>query len=355
VQRFPDLTFQGTVNPEGTIVFPLLGTVPIQGLSLQEAQDKIQRDLDRFVVNPQVTLSLLAQRPVQVTVVGAIARPGFYNLGSPKVADAVINAGGSLPLADLQRIEVRRAFADGTLIRQEVDLYTPLANGEPLPPLRLEDGDVVMVPTLPDGVIFTGDRGRWAAAVAGNSRGVGSGEVGSGELGSGEEGNLGVGIGQGDPGQGDPDNTQRVYDDRLISTSTLAANLPLKIRVLSYAAGAGGTLTLPAGSTFRDALNGIPLDSANLRRIALIRYDPASGTAVQSTVNGRKALMGDPTQDPPLRDNDVIVIGRALIPKISYLLNQFTQPFRDTLGFLLFFDSLSNNAQNLFQPTGSGD
>ncbi|WP_017714530.1 polysaccharide biosynthesis/export family protein [Prochlorothrix hollandica] len=326
VQRFPDLTFQGTVNPEGAIVFPLLGTVPIQGFSLQEAQAQIQQALDQYIINPQVTLSLLAQRPVQVTVVGAIARPGFYNLASTRIPDALITAGGSLADADLRAIQVYRTLPDQSIIEQSIDLYTPLVEGQPLPNLRLEDGDVIKVLTQGQAV----------------------------ELGfvppAGSEADATLGDGGGEPGVG---GVSRGYNDRLVSTSPLAANLPLKIRILSYAAGAGGTLELPAGSTFRDALNGIPLDSANLRRIALIRYDAASGQAVQTTINGRNALVGDPTADLPLATNDVIIVGRSLISKVSFALNQFTQPFRDVLGFLLFFDSLGSSAQNLFQPSGS--
>jgi polysaccharide biosynthesis/export protein len=47
----------------------------------------------------------------------------------------------------------------------------------------------------------------------------------------------------------------------------------------------------------------------------------------------------------------VIVIGRNLVGKITYALNVFTQPFRDVLGFLLFFRQLSDSATDLFGPT----
>ena len=53
-----------------------------------------------------------------------------------------------------------------------------------------------------------------------------------------------------------------------------------------------------------------------------------------------------------LQDSDVIVIGRNLIGRITYALNTFTQPFRDVLGFTLFFRELGNSATNLFGPTG---
>jgi polysaccharide export outer membrane protein len=297
VQRFPDLSFQGSINPEGTIVMPLLGTLALEGLTLAEAQDTIRVALDRFVIDPDVSLSLLAQRPVQVTIIGEIQRPGFYPLGSTRVSDALLVAGGSLATADLREIQVRRTLLDGSVIEQTVDLYTPLAEGKPAPSLRLEDGDVVVIPPL---TLLE-----------------------------------------------DPN-----YDRTLVARSTVIKPT-ITVRILSYAAGAGGTLNLPSNSTFRDALNGIPLNTARVNRIALIRYDPATGQPVQQILNGRKALSGDPEQDVPLQDNDVIVVGRNLITNITFWLGRVTQPFRDVLGFLLFFDSLRDSAGNLFRPTGN--
>jgi polysaccharide biosynthesis/export protein len=186
------------------------------------------------------------------------------------------------------------------VLSQTLDLYTPLKVGQPLPNQRLEDGDVVMLPELPS--------------------------------------------------LDDPN-----YDRRLVAISTLAKPT-ISVRMLSYASNGIGTLSLPAGSYFRDALNGIPLDRANINSIALIRYDPKTSKAVKTNVNGRQVLLGNPEANLPLQDNDVIVVGRNLVTQISTLLNRFTQPFRDTLGFILFFDSLQTSASDLFQSSGgSGD
>jgi polysaccharide biosynthesis/export protein len=95
------------------------------------------------------------------------------------------------------------------------------------------------------------------------------------------------------------------------------------------------------------------LSSANLRDVALIRFDVQQGKAIALELNAKAAIMGDMSQNPRLEHNDVVVIGRNLISRITNTLNTFTQPFRDVLGFLLFFDSLTSSASNLFQPTGS--
>lgn len=297
VPRFPDLNFATVVNPEGNVISPLVGVIPVAGLTLEEAQERIRIGLSRYVIDPVVILSLTAQRPVQVTVVGEITKPGFYALGTAsRLPAALLTAGGTTTRADLRSIQVRRSLPNGTVLEQDFDLFTPLVSGTALPDVRVEDGDVIVVPKL---------------------------EVGK------EQG----------------------YDRTLVSRSTIAKS-QITIRVISYPNSAIGNITLPNGSTFIDALAATNprLGAANLRDIALVRFDPEQGRAVTRSLNGRKALRGDISQNVALQDNDVIIIGRSLIGKITNVLNVFTQPFRDVLGFLLFFDQLQQSVDNLFSP-----
>ncbi|MBD1808841.1 polysaccharide export protein [Microcoleus sp. FACHB-SPT15] len=302
VPRFPDLSFQSNVDLDGNIVVPLVGTLQVAGLTLEQVQTKIQAGLNRFVIDPQVIVSLAALRAAQVTITGEVLRPGYYPLqpGS-QLSAALLAAGGTTTSADLRTIVVRRrSLADNSFVEQQIDLFTPLQNGTSLPNLRLQDGDAVIVSKL---------------------------EVG---------------------------NTSD-YDRSLVSRSSVAQQ-QINVRVLSYAGRGIGNLTLPNGSTFVDALAAIAPnpDNANLGRIALIRFDPEQGKAVTQELNGKRALRGDVSQNVPLQNNDVIVVGRNFISRITYALSNFTQPFRDILGFLLFFDSLRESATNLFEP-GSDD
>ncbi|MBO3462363.1 polysaccharide biosynthesis/export family protein [Aetokthonos hydrillicola Thurmond2011] len=348
VQRFPDLSFQAQINPEGNITVPLLGTVSLKGLSLQQAQEKIRTGLNRYVIDPIVSLSLvlqrpelnfqaqinpegnitvpqvgvvslqgltleeaqekirlslskilveqdiiavslIGQRPVQITVSGEVSKPGIYpiNSSSPRVGDALVLAGGSTNAADLRHVEVRRKLIDGSIVSQKIDLYTPLQNAGEIPNLRLQDGDAIVIPRRE---IATGDN----------------------------------------------------YDRNLVSRSTLAAP-QIRIRVLNYAAGGLVTLPLPNGSTFIDALTGINLDTTNLSGVALVRFDPERGKAVTQKINAKKALQGDLSQNVPLQDNDVIVVGRNLIGKITNAISLITQPFYNIESFIRFFDIFNGN------------
>ncbi len=296
VQRFPDLNFQATIDQEGSITAPLLGKISLQGLTINQAQERVRQGVNRFVIDPIVFLALTNQRPVLVTITGEIARPGLYPLQTPRTSAALLLAGGATAMADLRSIQVKRSLRDGTVLEEKLDLVTPLKNGSALPDLRLQDGDVLVVPKL---------------------------------------------------------ETIGDYDPSLVARSTLVKP-QITVRFLSYASNGLGNVTLPNGSTFLDALTAAKPnpDSANLRRIALIRFDPVQKKAVSRDIDARKILSGDMSQNIMLEDNDVIVVGRNLVGKITYALNTVTQPFRDVLGFLLFFKELQNSATNLFGPTG---
>lgn len=304
VQRYPELSFQATLDLRGNIVLPIEGAISLEGLTLDQAQNEIRRRYDRYVTfNPnsdrEVSLTLVAQRGVEVTILGAIQRPGFYPLANPTVATALLTAGGATRTSDLRAIQIQRRLPQGDGFQEarvNVDLFTPLKEGSPLPDVRLEDGDVMIVPEL------------------------------------------------------DPSEFSN-YDRYLVARSTLAQPV-INVRFLNYAGGRGGlgTLNLNNGSTFLDAISLLAInpDAAKLTDVAIIRYDPETGRAVTVSVDAKMAIRGDITQNPVLEDSDVIVVGRNLIGRLSFALSTITRPFRDVLGFTNFFNNFLDNNNDLF-------
>ncbi|NET54037.1 MAG: polysaccharide export protein, partial [Merismopedia sp. SIO2A8] len=114
--------------------------------------------------------------------------------------------------------------------------------------------------------------------------------------------------------------------------------------VLNYPGERIGNVTLPNGSNFVDAFTAIApnLDDANVRKIALIRFDPERGKAVTQILDGKKALLGDISQNVPLQNDDVIVVGRNLVAKITNLVDRITRPFTDVLNFQRFFEDAAD-------------
>ncbi|MGQ4646918.1 polysaccharide biosynthesis/export family protein [Lyngbya aestuarii] len=291
VQNFPDLSFSYGIDIQGNIVVPLLGKLPVAGLTVEEVQEQLRAGLNRFVIDPEVTVVVAGFRPAQVTVTGEVFKPGYYALNpGAKLDNALLAAGGATNEADLRTIVVRRrSLVDGSISEKQIDLFTPLQNGTSLPDLRLQDGDAVIVLKL------------------------------------------------------DSENTND-YDRTLAARSSFAQP-SINIRVLNYAGRGISNLTLPNGSNFVDALAAISpnANEANLREIALIRFDPERGKALSQEIDGKRALLGDVAQNVPLQNNDVIVVGRNLIARITYALSVITRPFRDFLGFSRFFERITED------------
>lgn len=300
VQRFSDLNFQATLDLQGNVTVPLAGTVNLTGLTPEQAQDRLYTLYDQYVVEPQISLTLTAQRPVEVTIVGAVPRPGVYPLAEPNLSAALVTAGGATTLADLRAVQVRRPLSNGEVVEHTVDLFTPLHQGDSIPQVRLQNGDVVAVPQLtPTGLAE--------------------------------------------------------YDRTLVAISTLAKP-EITVRIMNRATGGRGTearfgaITLRNGSSFLDALAqaGVNPDLAAYHRIAVIRFNPATGSAETVIVDAQAAINGDAAHNIPLQDNDVLVVDRNTLARVTFALNTVTQPFRDVLGFLLFFDSFGESTGELF-------
>ena len=145
-------------------------------LSLDQAQKRITQLYARYLRRPLVYLDLIAPRPVRVTVVGEVQKPGFYSLtkdanssnlqavgaaqttvtsaGWPTLVDALQKAGGITTMADLTDVVlVRRGGGAGApQVNFQFDfLATLLGLSRTVNPL-LMDGDSIQVAKL-DGVI----------------------------------------------------------------------------------------------------------------------------------------------------------------------------------------------------------
>jgi polysaccharide export outer membrane protein len=98
VHQQPDLTTDARISERGTIAMALIGEVKVAGLSQAEAAGIIGENLKKgqFLKNPQVTVAITTLRSRQVSVLGAVARPGRYALDdtSSQLADVIAAAGG---------------------------------------------------------------------------------------------------------------------------------------------------------------------------------------------------------------------------------------------------------------------
>ncbi len=138
------------ITPEGTITLPAIGTVPAQGLTLEELKVEIDHRYAATINGIEVTPVLAQRAPRFCYVLGEVRIPGRYILEGPTTLIQSIAMAGSWNVgANLQQVVVFRRADDWRLLATMVKLDGALryAN-EPCPAgeIWLNDSDVVIVP-----------------------------------------------------------------------------------------------------------------------------------------------------------------------------------------------------------------
>jgi polysaccharide export outer membrane protein len=141
-----DLRTAARVNSEGAVSLPLLGSVKLAGLTLNNAAARLTELYGRdYLVNPRVNVTLITYAKRRFTVLGQVNRPGSYEMpeGSPSGIDlleAIAIAGGYTRIAAPERISVKRR--DQVM---RVDAKRIARRGGNEGGFRVEPGDTITV------------------------------------------------------------------------------------------------------------------------------------------------------------------------------------------------------------------
>lgn len=144
-------TYRETISPEGSINIPNLGPIYLNGLTVKEAEKYLKKELNKIHSgiegeNPtsEMKLTLGQIRTIQVNLMGEVAVPGTYNISSfSNIFHALYRAGGIGKLGSLRSIQLMR---NGKKIA-DVDVYDFILKGRTMDAVRLQEGDVIIVPT----------------------------------------------------------------------------------------------------------------------------------------------------------------------------------------------------------------
>lgn len=137
-----------TVSPEGSIRLNYVGPVYINGLTVEEAKNRIVSKLSSIYPairngGTKVQVSLGAIRSIKVTILGSVVKPGTYTLPSlASLFNALYSSGGPDENGSFRSIELIR----NNKIVEKVDVYKFLLNGDQNQNVRLEDMDVIRIP-----------------------------------------------------------------------------------------------------------------------------------------------------------------------------------------------------------------
>ena len=136
------------VSQNGTISFPLVGTVKVGGLSVAQAEEALSTKLKDFIISPQVTIFIKEYGNKKVFVMGEVTKPGSFDLPTEAkltVLEAVSLAGGFTAIAAPDRTKVIRNVA-GKSQSFTIPVSDITKRGEKQKDLPLEPGDVIWVP-----------------------------------------------------------------------------------------------------------------------------------------------------------------------------------------------------------------
>jgi len=151
VFRNPDLTTEARISERGTVLFPMIGEVQVAGLTPTQAGKRIADKLNqgRYVVNPEVTVSMMQVNSRQVSVLGNVNKPGRYPLDSQTahLTDFIAVAGGLAPTGSDEVTVV--TTKDGKTSKREVDLAAIFNTGDVSQNIELQPGDTVYVHKAP--------------------------------------------------------------------------------------------------------------------------------------------------------------------------------------------------------------
>ncbi len=144
VFQVEQLSGEYQVDLTGRIAMPLVGSLDAVNLTTDELRERLsQRLSERYLKNPDVTVGIISATGSNITVEGAVRRPGIYpNFGRMTLLQAMALGGGLDTTANEKRVFIFRQI-DGKRQIAGFDLTTIRTGQEPDP--EIYRGDIVVV------------------------------------------------------------------------------------------------------------------------------------------------------------------------------------------------------------------
>ncbi|CAM4239879.1 polysaccharide export protein [Vreelandella rituensis] len=156
------------IRPNGTMFYPYVGRVKVEGMTLDEVRQLITRRLSSVITEPQVEVGIAAFHSQKVYISGAVENPGTLPLTivPMTVLDAISEVGGANDNADWRNVTLSRNGSE-----ERISLYAMMRQGDMTQNRLLRDGDLLHVPTMENqNVVVMGQVRRPGAIALGNER-----------------------------------------------------------------------------------------------------------------------------------------------------------------------------------------
>ena len=147
VFELPELNQTARVSEDGSISLPLLGRVMIEGLTKEELEKKLAGLLEeKYLRQARVTIFIKEYQSNRVSVIGAVGKPGMYELiGRVSLLEMISQAGG-LPDRAASELYILREGEDETQTKLAIDLNDLIINNNQKLNIQLMPKDVINIP-----------------------------------------------------------------------------------------------------------------------------------------------------------------------------------------------------------------
>jgi polysaccharide export outer membrane protein len=290
---------------DGTASLPLLGPVRLSGLTLAQATLWLESLYKKQLLRPELQISLTRPRPLRISVVGQVERPGLYTLttseqstteatvsisGLPTLVDAIQKAGGITPFADLRNVILQRRLPgeEARFKRARVNLMDLILAGDQTQNPLLFDGDTIRLEIA----------------------------------------------------------TEPVLETMELSETTLAPT-SISVNVVGEVVSPG-TRTLPSATPLIQAImaaGGAQNWRANRTNVELVRIN-RNGTATRRSYPLNLSQGASNRFNPPLRNGDTVIVNRSGLAQVSDALNAVGQPLTGLVNILSLYEIIRDNNNN---------
>lgn len=233
---------------------------------------------------------------ISVSVIGEVNRPGVHTLreesteraagegltgqGGQRVTGAIASAGGITPLADIRNVQLRRTTRDGSEQTLDVNLWELLQSGNVRQDVLLQDGDTIVVPV--------------------------ANEINPSEI---------------------NEVASATFSPETMQVSIVGeVNNP-------------GTISIPPNTPLNQAIlaaGGFNNRRANQNEVELVRLNP-NGTVTKREIEVEFEQGINEAENPPLRNNDVVIVKRDGLTTVSDTLGTILSPITGAFSFLRIF------------------
>ncbi|MFJ1469484.1 polysaccharide biosynthesis/export family protein [Massilia orientalis] len=148
-----DIDYRATIDRNGTINIPTIGSVVLAGVRAGEAENVIRTAVAKLYKGVTISVNFGQLRAITVYVVGQANRPGTYTMSSlSTLVTALFASGGPNTKGSMRRVQVKR----NGKVAAELDLYSFIAKGDKSADIKLLDGDTIYIPSANGFVALVG-------------------------------------------------------------------------------------------------------------------------------------------------------------------------------------------------------